>query len=321
LAFILSGETMKKSLSVALAIASIVGVQMANAEISLYGKANVTLESVDKGAVRTTELVSNASRLGFKGGEKLNNGMEAIYQLEYELTIDNDKSFNDQTFKQRNIFIGVKGGYGQVIAGFFDTPLKAAQNKIDLFNDLRGDMKNVVTPHEKRVRNAVQYSTPNTLNGFKVDLAVASSEVDGVDEGKSAAVSWANSAVYVAAAIDQDVAAEGVDATRLVIQYTISQWQLGGMYETTDASTLEDSFTGYLLSAQYKLHKHWLLKAQYGTSDGYLDQKFENGVASSIGADYLLSENTKLFAFYTKDTADNDLLDRKFLGLGMEMKF
>lgn len=327
---------MKQTLSGAVALASMVAASGALAEVNVYGKANVTFESVDINGSSTTELVSNASRLGFEGSEEINEQLKAIYQLEYEVYFD-----DADTFKQRNIFIGVEGGFGQVIGGHFDTPFKAAQNKIDVFNDLRGDIKHVVSPHENRESNTLQYTTPEGLGGFRAALALINSEDEELNDGKSVALAWSNEHIYVAAAMDQDVEFEGVDAMRLVLQYNRGGWQLGALYEETDADFMADAFSGYAVSLMYKLSDVWSLRAQHGASDGYLGvvqvlgepvglSPFDNAETTSIGADYKLSKNAKLFGFYTMASADAgadadalgfDALDNDYLGIGMELKF
>jgi predicted porin len=318
------GVFMKKSLSVAIALASLSAAGVTHAEISLYGKANVSFESVNEefvdGDFSGTELVSNASRLGFKGSEKINDSLDVIYQMEYEVTFD-----DTQTFKQRDIFVGLKGNFGQLLGGNFDTPMKTAQNKVDLFNDLRGDIKNVVTINDVRASNIVEYTTPDVLNGFKAELAFVSAEDEIIDDGSSVALSWANEYFYLAAAVDQDVI-PGVEATRLVVQYTLDRLQLGALYEQTDSDEFDDSLTGYAVSAQYKLLQDWVIKAQYGsldfgTLDDPVDPSVENDTVLSLGADYILSDTMKVFGFYTGESLFDDQLDNRYLGLGLELKF
>src|SRR5690606_27907974 len=115
------------------------------------------------------ELVSNASRIGLKGSEKINDKLKAIYQFEYQTEVD-DGVNPSGTFSQRNIFIGVEGNFGRLTAGLFDTPLKLVQEKIDLFNDLAGDIGQLLNG-EIRAKNIVQYSTPASLG--KLGLSVA----------------------------------------------------------------------------------------------------------------------------------------------------
>jgi predicted porin len=164
---------MKKT-ALSLAIAAVLPA-FANAEKvevempSFYGKVNVSVQNTQEGDDSISEVVSNASRLGVKGKIQLNHGLEGIYQFEYETQVD-DGDKGGQTFAQRNIFAGIKGGFGQVIVGMFDTPLKKAQKKIDLFNDLEGDIKSAITKSDKRKEDSIQYSTPK-MSGLVATVA------------------------------------------------------------------------------------------------------------------------------------------------------
>lgn len=77
---------MKKAL-LPLAIAALLPIS-AFADVTVYGKANVSFQSADEGGDSVTELVSNASRIGLKGSEDLGNGLKAIYRFEYQTAID-----------------------------------------------------------------------------------------------------------------------------------------------------------------------------------------------------------------------------------------
>ncbi len=69
---------------------------------------------------------------------------------------DEDKS----TFKQRNIYAGIKGQYGSLLAGKNDTPTKQAQKKIDLFNDLsRRYQENFCSAENRHVQHYCLYHT------------------------------------------------------------------------------------------------------------------------------------------------------------------
>ena len=76
----------------------------------VYGKANLSVVSQDDGGSDEWNLNSNASRLGLKGATKISDGLEVVYQAEYEVCIDSG-SCKGQTFKQRNTFAGLKGNF------------------------------------------------------------------------------------------------------------------------------------------------------------------------------------------------------------------
>jgi len=315
---------MKNKLRLLVTVASLAPA-MAMADVSLYGKANVSLEWVEEGDTSHSALESNASRIGLKGSEKLSDTLEAIYQFEYEANVDDN---DDDTFKQRNIFVGVKGGFGQVIGGHFDTPLKVAQNKVDVFNDLRGDIKNYITPNDNRTDNTVMYSSPSA-NGVVAHLAYISSEDEERDDGKSLALTYTSDSLYLALAFDQDVEAENAEALRAVAQYNVRALQLGLLYEQYEADGA-DSQDAWVVSALYKLDSKWAVKAQYGQSEiafGYgAGLSTDESQSLSVGADYKISKNFMVYSFYTAITAEDegvveDVVDNSYAGIGVDFRF
>lgn len=301
-----------------LAVAALIATP-ALAEPTLYGKANVTYQLADDGDNSKTELNSNASRIGIKGSEKLeDSGLELIYQAEFQVSFD-DGDEKGSPFSQRNIYVGVKGDFGTAKAGKFDTPLKVAQKKIDLFNDLAGDIKHLITYNDNRPSNIVQYSTPS-MSGVNVNVAVVNSEDSEEDNGYSTSLTYNADALYLALAFDSGVENEEASAVRLVGQYKIGAVQLGALYESSEEAADVDSENGWLVSAKYKMDM-WAFKAQYGQSDLHE----VGGQALSIGADRKLSKSSKVFFYYTAnqsdDVADVSGLDESFLGTGIEVKF
>lgn len=326
---------MRNKLSLMIAVMSLAPVATF-ADVKIYGKANISLEYVDEGEESHTELMSNASRLGFSGSETINASLEAIYQAEYEIYVD-----DADTFTQRNIFVGVKGEYGQLIAGHIDTPLKTSQNKVDVFNDLRGDIKNWITPNDNRASNSVAYSSP-TFGGFGAQFSYISSEDEDRDDGKSASVSFSQDGLYLSIAFDQDVEEENADALRGVVQYTINALQFGFLYEQFELEN-SDSKDAWMLSALYNLNNDWAIKAQYAVSEiGFeydeLEIEDEEGEvlvvplftdeteSLSLGVDRKVTKNFMVYGFYTAITGESDLaaedvVDNDYVGVGVELKF
>ncbi|WP_226661741.1 porin [Microbulbifer aggregans] len=311
---------MKKT-ALSLAIAALFPA-FASAEVfNFYGKANASFQSNDEGEGAVTDVKSNASRLGVKGELPLDSGIKGIYKMEYEVDIDGEA---DETFKQRNIYAGLEGGFGQVIGGKFDTPFKVAQKKVDLFNDLEGDIKSLITKSDNRESNNFQYTTPS-FSGFKVSAAYISNKeaeifddegnlIDTRDNGTSVSFAYDNNGVYLAYAYDQDVEANDWNVNRLVGQYNFGNLQVGALYEEQEKadSSKQD---GWMTSVAYKIN-NWTAKAQYGQSDIVKT----NGETFSLGLDYKLSKAAKVFTFYTDETAASDY-ERSYFGVGTEFKF
>lgn len=287
------------------------------ADVSVYGKANLSLQNADEGTSSTTELVSNASRIGFKGSEQLSDNLKAIFQMEFQAHID-DGDGDGQTFTQRNIYVGLQGNWGTLIGGKFDTAMKKTQNSVDLFSDLEADIKSIITVNDNRSSNSIMYTTPKFLDSITASVDFIASETDGVKDGISTSINYDKNDLYLAAAIDQNVEAENVDVIRLVAQYNIDALQLGLLYEDQDATgTSKNTGDGWLVSGQYKLNNGYILKAQLGESDIVT----AGGETFSLGVDYRLSSSTKLFGYYSSEDATDATKEAEYVGIGIEMKF
>ena len=293
---------------------------------TIYGKVNVSVVNQDTGPSDEWKLNSNASRLGVKGKTEIADGLYAVYKAEFEVCVD-DGDCKGQTFTQRNIMGGIRGSFGTIWAGKHDTPTKLAQNKIDLFNDLEGDLKNTFEG-ENRVSNMVAYTSPE-INGFAASVAIipgegADLDQDGIDDsgladGMSYSISYTKDNLFVTVAGDQDV--DNQDLMRVVAQYTMDDLQLGIMYQQNEDNLGTKDESGFFVSAAYTIDKT-TLKAQYGSIEDDVDGDKEDTL--SLGADYKLAKGTKVYVFYTDNTdsavgqADTD--DSAF-GVGMEHKF
>ena len=271
----------------------------------LYGKINASVVNTDSGSEDTWKLNSNASRIGLKGSTQVSEGLTVFYKTEFQVDVDGD----GDVFEQRNIFAGVKGSFGSILAGKNDTPTKLAQKKIDLFNDLEGDIKKTFAG-ENRMSNIIAYTTPKYGN-FSATYAVMPSEGDNgsLSDATSYSVSYSKDDLYVAVASDSDV--KGADLLRVVSQYKVDAWQLGLMYQENDTT----NESGYFASAAYKSN-NITYKAQYGSNEN--DTDGSDKTTLSVGADLKLAKNTKTFVFFTDNESSSST---KTFGLGLEHKF
>lgn len=289
------------------------------AEVDIYGKANVTVQSSDDGEGSFTEIKSNASRFGLKGSEKITDGLEAVYKFEFQVDVSDadSKGDNDDNISARNQYVGLKGAYGQVVVGRNDTALKQSQGKLDLFNDLEGDIKNVFKG-ENRLGDSITY-TSKSYEGFKVLATfIAEDDVDAKN-GYSVALTYGDaglkkSAVYAAIAADSEV--NGYDVVRATVQGKIEDFRVGAMYQTQEKVDGSAEADGYLVNAAYLMGSN-TFKMQYQTMD--FDDSDDKS-AISVGVDHKLNKNLKIFGFYSSFDMDNNV-DQDYLGLGMEYKF
>jgi len=313
--------------SIALAVQS----AHASSPLEFYGKANLSMNQIEQESksplVDEWQLNSNASRIGVKGSQALDTDSEdkfvAIYKMEFQVAVD-DGDNKGKTFSQRNIYAGLKGKYGTLIGGKFDTPLKKAQGKVDRFSDLPlGDIKNIMEG-EDRADNSVMYTSPS-FNGFSGSFAAVPAEDsqseegdDGLFDGTSISINFKNELVTAAIANNGDI--DGQDTTRLVADFNLSSTKLGFMVQTAeksdDSSVDEDS---WFVSGQHKIGTY-TFKAQYGMTDYSNDYE---DMLVVLGVDKKMSKSSKIFTYYSSVRKDEitSILDEQTFGLGYEIKF
>ncbi len=191
----------KKLLTLAVA-AAMVAPTAAMAEAIMYGKLHVSIDWADVVGYGTAPVVnpvtgeiigvasekykgwgmngggaipgeSRSNRVGIKGSEDLGYGLKAIYQVELgvrlteESTTGNAISGGNDTITMRNSFVGLAGGWGTVLVGRHDTPMKISTAKLDLFADTMADYNGTVGFDDIRADNSVAYISPS-LVGFQL---------------------------------------------------------------------------------------------------------------------------------------------------------
>ena len=288
-------------------------------EPTVYGKLWISVESQDTASGTEVDMVSNASRLGIKGSMDFGEGIEAIYQAEYEVdpvdgTADESK---DRTFKQRNSFVGLKGSMGTIFLGKHDTATKKSQKKIDLFNDLAGDIKNILQG-ENRMSDLIGYTTPK-INGFSATFnAIKGTQGlgdDSIGDSTSTSFSYDSENFYIALALDSEL--KGYDSTRLTLQIPFNRSQLGIMLQDSEKLSTGVEEDGYVISFSQKVGDKGTLKFQQAESD----MKLDSGKQFSFGYDYKLSSKAKAFFFFTDLSGDNTSKEKEITGIGFEYKF
>ena len=322
----------------AAAMATLSAPTFAASALELYGKLNVTAQNtdtdtdVDASTGDIWEAKSNASRLGVKGELGIDEGFSAFYQIELQVN-SVESAGGSAPFSSRNVGVGLRGSAGQILVGRWDTPLKLAQGKVDLFNDLDGDMTAIFNG-ETRAPNIISYSSPKIAGGLvfnvstllleKVDDGTpANEDQDGLMDALSYSVEWQGKDLFLAVAQDQDhntgTYRDSAETTRVVATYKLGSFQLGGMWQEYDdgADFKED---GMLFSVSYKFNDENTLKLQHGATD----IKGEGSEQTFIGWDHNLSKNVMVFGFYGEQSFDDLTVatpEKTFLAAGLEVKF
>lgn len=311
------------------------------------------------GRTGTYELNSNKSFFGVRGGAELAGGIRGFYQVEFGVFADESFEGAD-VFFSRNTFLGLETELGSVQAGRFDTPLRAMGASVDQFRDMRyADFANIVAG-EWRADNIIQYSTPQIADMLTITVATVAPENEadvtgsGVDNNKlfdtfSVSAMFDMDGFYAGVAYDKNnygtqgfnglylsdaysdnindvgVSSFGLgdsnDIYRVVAGMDMDALEVGLLLQQAEDNGSSDKNRSYLLSAGFELSDMIKLKAQYGQTDFRL-QGTSNFSArqATIGADYMLGQQTKTFIYTTRQEVDGD---RHFavVGIGAEHRF
>lgn len=282
---------MKKVLSLAIA-AALVAPAAAMADATLFGKAHFIVENTDttptKGADSTDvwSVDSIHSRVGVKGSEDLGDGLTAVYHFEFKVNQDSGDGLGD-----RNQFIGLAGGFGTVLLGRHDTPMKMSQGKFDQFGDLpHGDITNVM-PGEDRVDNVIAYVSPSmggltfvgatvagengdsvTVSGIPgVGTLTTTPSLDGLADHISLAGLYSNGPIFASVAYNSYSLGDDLDTDPSLLRGTFvwdgGMWTAGAMFNSWDWDDAAGDVDSYGLSGSFKIGANGKIKAQYLTAE------------------------------------------------------
>lgn len=264
----------------------------AMADLSIYGRAHVSLDFLDDGAdYSELNLSSNSSRLGFKGSRAFGD-LTAIFQIEQQVDFNRD---NGETLSSRDTFVGLRGGFGMLRVGQFDSPMKRARGPANLFGDQFGDMRNLTRVGDGRFDERL----PNTLH-------YQTASFGGLQFNAAYSVHSGNSAV--------DGAKD--DAVSLSATYSGGPLELAGGFESHNEGSSRGERDGVRLAAAYSVISELKLVGFFQTVD-HVDDAYDADVVG-FGAEYKLASSTRVRGHYLLRSAEMDDADANLVTVGVE---
>lgn len=274
--------------------------------VTFYGKAEVQLAHTDKGVMRYTEqgtqLDMPFSRFGLRGEQVLNEHITAFFT--YEVDVRGFDEANTQSpFSARNTFIGIKGNFGQLIAGRNDTRLKTSEGGVDLYNETSGDIAQIL-PGQDRLGDSLTYISPK-FAGFELSATYVlgqDNERQNGKDGVALSLAYGDRALktlpyYVTLTRAQSL--NGLDATRLLAQHQFGGFTLGALLQYSEESEGDRSGTGGYISVQYALSEFWRPKVQVGRDTSEIRQTTAANHYTA-GVDYLFNNQSKAYLYVTQ---------------------
>lgn len=331
---------MQKKIIVLAIAAALSAPAMALADVTTYGQFNVSIDMVDEGQTTNSAKANqmngaaNGSRIGFKGNEALDGGMNIDWQLEAEVGVDDGSS--NFFGRESNIGIG-SSSIGTVRLGLQASPYKASTRQLDVFNDTAADNRALLSRgHDNSATNAVSYASPS-LGGLTLVVATGFTNETPQPSGynKSSAVGLAAmytaGPFYAALAVDNGKAAVTGDkdsATMLGGSYSMDALTISAEVEQLKltAGTTEIKNTNMYLGAKFNISSSDAVKLAYTSvgEDKAGGAGADNGVTQvAIGYDHSLSKSTSVYALYAATSADDTTNDNEptVLSFGLKHAF
>lgn len=312
---------MKKTLIVAAVSAVAATSALAQSSVTVYGRLNVTAESLDRNGVKTKELVNNASRLGFRGTEDLGGGLKANFLLEHRFSVDTGTVPND--FWAGDSYVGLSGGFGAVRLGRITSEAYyATADYISMNNHDTGTSADALYAYLGNNRNKIAFNT-NNMGGLVLHAAIAAGE------GNNAAKVWDLAATYDVGNLSLGAGYEKSDANSnqyaIRALYTAGAFVVGG-YIQRDKNGYGANVgnrTTYRLTGAYNVGSSEF-HLGYGSAGDYSRVANSDVTQLVLGYNYNLSKRTRIHTHYTKVSASRNTFytsDLTALGVGVRHNF
>lgn len=294
-----------------------VAIPAAHATPALYGQLNLSLDNLDNGTNSALNVSSNSSWLGVKGDIRTGAAMTAVYQIESEVNVDTGStSANSTAFASRDSFVGLRGKYGMVRLGRFDTPVKSIGRKVGLFKNQVGDARNLTrgsdtsARFDERPNNSIAYTSP-PLSGFSAMLhyatntdSTAAAAANNDNLLLSAALDYAQGPLFVGLGYERHgyvstatppVAGRDPSVVRLAGYYDLAGWRLSALWQTIAGTVSSNDEDVYGIGVRYGTDA-WAFKTQaYQLDSNGTDM---NATLAAVGAEYALHKAIILYADY-----------------------
>lgn len=170
---------MKKSL-IAIAVSSVAftATSVQAEKFDVYGNIQLAYTIEEAASDDETEFGDNGSTFGFKGEKELKDGLVGFFK--YELEAAADEKTDDVTVNLDQAYVGVKGGFGKVQVGSFDSIYNnAIQDNLDQFEVL-----GIANQKLTEEGDTIAYFSPS-FGGVELQLSAQTKGNQDKDGGES----------------------------------------------------------------------------------------------------------------------------------------
>jgi len=285
----------------------------------IYGNVHVSIN--DQDSANSAEMKSNTSSFGVKGGNKIGDGIEIIFKVEWQVDVTTRNK--DTAVVDRDQWVGFKGSFGKVLFGTATSNYKAKGGKVDPMyrTPLEGRSAFMATQSRRlhagagidrgRMTKAIHYYSPK-MNNFQI---VANTTISGTNnESSGVGVRYATkkSLFYVDVISDGDVSGSSESASKIGGYHKFGDWKVSGQFESSKDI---DGSDYWFLAGSYKLSKTDTFKFSTGNADGA-----KQSSSSAVMYDHKIGKKTNVYVGYGSKSDDLNPNDSIFT-LGARYKF
>ena len=322
---------MKKILPALVGLALAGGMSLAAADITLFGHIDTSIDATDvDGGSDDINMNCTTCSIGFKGSEDLGNGLKAIFSLDFEY----DTTERNSSLTDRDQWLGLGGGFGQVRVGTISTVYKSHGAMIDPLyrTSLQGRTHGLQSSFHSSAGEELQGRATNTVrwdstdfSGFKLGATYTfDSGGTETDDPFGIGGSYENGGILVFAdyidANGSTSAGNDESAWKVGGKYTMNDFAVMGQYEGISDNNADD--TVWHIAGSYTMDSN-LIYVAYGNtqSENASGVEIEDQDAWTIAAVHSMSKSTSVYAGYNSqdDSYASDSVDQ--FSLGMKLKF
>lgn len=312
-------------------------VQVAGKTLEIYGKLHVSVDATDNDRAAPNNesdftLSTNSSRLGFKGKHKVGNSdLTVVYKLEQQIDIGLK---GGTAFNTRNTYVGLKGSFGQVIAGYHDTPFKTIASKWGVVGDTVGGRRALLgakssggNTMNQRAKNMLMWSNKFGHMKAMVMYSGNTGTRTGNDYDTLTSVGLLykgkGTPFYFGASYEDWDSLKGsaTDGIRVMGGYKGRFGKIGLIYENINSNDATLDRSAFGVNGIYKLGSGLDLRGQLLIANDSSAGANTGATMTTLGMYKKLDKKTSLYAVYTQ--MDNDA-NAKYQGVdgghGVEVK-
>lgn len=297
------------------------------ADVTVYGKIDASIASVDKNGVKTTVQGNGdylgSSVLGFKGTEKIGDSLTAGFRLEGDINASvgsGDGSGGGLTF-DRHAYIFVGNKLITVKAGRIQDPVKDTYSLTNASTNMLDAAVSKLSPSlsfGSRVPQSVQVESSLGALSLKLNH---SSNIDGDKKGAEGTKqnllgvqTKVGSLTVLGSYGDRD---DETTAYTIGAKVKVAGGTLSGLYAAIDEDG--EKSKSYAVATILPLGSDYQVRANYVINDSDVESK--DGSQYGVMLEKLFSKRTTAYVGYLNVDSKTDSKDQKIVAVGLLHKF